>query len=45
MKNGTSETEVVVNPGFTEILGTDAKEDSNKSFGKGYFEYRKKWNE
>lgn len=39
------ETGAVINPGFTEILGTDAKEDCNKVFGRDYFEYRRKWNE
>jgi sulfatase maturation enzyme AslB (radical SAM superfamily) len=45
MKKTASETGTVINPGFTEILGTDAKEDYNKGFGKKYFEYRRKWNE
>lgn len=34
-----------VNSGHYQFLGTDKFEDGEKSFGKEYFEYRKKWSE
>jgi len=38
-------SKVIINPGFNEILGTDGLRDCNRSFGKEYFEYRRKWSE
>jgi len=32
-----------INPGFNELMGTDERDDCNKSFPKEFFEYREKW--
>jgi MoaA/NifB/PqqE/SkfB family radical SAM enzyme len=37
--------EVVINPGFRLISGTDEFDDCDKSFGPRYAEYRRKWHE
>ena len=35
----------IINPRFNEILGTDRFFDCNKTFGREYKKYRKRWNE
>lgn len=42
MKN---QKNTIVNSGHYQFLGTDKIEDGEKSFGKDYFAYRKKWKE
>lgn len=43
MKNTKRIKNTIVNSGHYSILGTDKFEDGEKSFGKEYFAYRKKW--
>lgn len=44
-EEGKKDDNIVINPGFNEFLGTDCVKDCNKSFGKDYMEYRRKWSE
>jgi len=37
--------DIIINPGHSQILGTDRFDDAELSFGPEYQEYRKKWTE
>lgn len=39
------QNKIIINSNYYEFLGTDKIEDGEKSFGKEYFAYRKKWQE